>query len=230
MAQEKPQFWLKYNNGAETLWLPVNPESLSVSSTFGYEDIEISNLGEYTVSGGARQREITVSSLFPRDYNASYCSYDDIPDPWECVELIESWKNTGKPVRFIVTGTPVNIAVTIRSFDYEERGGEPGDIYYTLELKEYVFITIPRKSDGKNGAVSGSGGATLPKLQSAAQRPSTREAPPKSYVVKSGDSLFKIAASLYGKGDDWRKIYDKNKKVIGANPNVIKPGMKLVIP
>jgi len=225
MVRKKPQFWLKYNNGAETLWLPVNPETISVSSTFGYEDIEISNLGEYTMLGNPRQKEFTVSSLFPRDYNASYCEYSKLRDPWECVKLIEDWQNSGKPVRFVVTNTPINTAVTIRSFEYEERGGEPGDIYYTLDLKEYVFITAPKKSDGG----SSKPGAAPKKIETKGARPSTREVP-KTYVVKTGDSLFKIAAAVYGKGDNWRKIYDKNKKVIGANPNVLKPGQKLVIP
>ncbi|MMZ62001.1 LysM domain/BON superfamily protein [compost metagenome] len=115
--------------------------------------------------------------------------------------------------------------MTIRNFEYEERGGEPEDVYYTLDLKEYIFITAAKKGDKTK--TSGSAGVSMPKL--AAARPSMREAP-KAYTVKAGDSLWKIAARVYGNGDDWRKIYDKNKKTIGANPNLIKPGQKLVIP
>ncbi|WP_054955052.1 LysM peptidoglycan-binding domain-containing protein [Paenibacillus dakarensis] len=225
MARKKPEFWLKFNNSAEEIWLPVNPESISVVSAHGYEDIEVSDIGEYTVIGSGRQKEFSISSFFPRDYNASYCEYPDIEDPWEYVKTIERWQRSGKPIRYIVTNTPINIAVTIRNFEYEERGGEPGDIYFTLDLKEYTFIKIAKKGE----QVSGSGSATMPKLQTSAQRPSTREVP-KSYTVKSGDSLFKISANVYGKGNDWRKIYDANKKAIGPNPNVIKPGVKLVIP
>lgn len=223
------EFWLKFNNGAEALQLPVNPESIATTMTQGYEDIEISNLGEYTAIGNERLREFSMSSLFPRDYDASYCAYASFPKPRECVAMVERWMRSGKPVRFIITGTPVNIAVTIRSFEYEERGGEPGDIWYTLQLKEYIFIEIARKSDGKT---SGSGGATMPKLLSAkAARPNTT-AKVSSYTVKAGDSLWKIAqrADVYGDGDQWRKIYDNNRKVIGANPNLIRPGQKLVIP
>ncbi|CAM2950900.1 LysM peptidoglycan-binding domain-containing protein [Paenibacillus sediminis] len=225
MARQKPQFWLKYNNGAEALWLPVNPESITVTSTHGYEDIEVSNLGEYTVIGNNRQKEFSLSSFFPRDYNASYCEYTNLKDPWECAKLIEGWQKSGKPIRYIVTGTPINIPVTIRSFEYEERGGEPGDIYYTLSLKEYTFIDIAKKGT----PVSGNSGAVMPKLTTSAPRPNTHSVP-SSYTVKSGDSLFKIAAKVYGNGNDWRKIYDKNKAVIGPNPNVIKAGQKLVIP
>lgn len=228
------EFWLKFNNGDEALLLPVNPDTLSVTSTYGFTDVDITNLGEYTVVGGGRLREYSLSSFFPRDFNASYCvrSLQPVPGgesrlipPWECVEMIERWQRSEKPIRFIVTDTPINMAVTIRNFEYEERGGEPGDVYYTLDLKEYVFIAAAKKDN--NGVTSGSVSVKMPKLATA--RPSTRETP-KSYTVKSGDSLYKIAAKVYGNGDSWRKIYDKNKKLIGANPNVIKPGQKLVIP
>ncbi len=49
---------------------------------------------------------------------------------------------------------------------------------------------------------------------------------PNKYIVKKGDTLIKIA-KVYGK--DWKEIYDKNKAVIGNNPNVIKPGQILYI-
>ncbi|MGF7045680.1 hypothetical protein J2T13_000140 [Paenibacillus sp. DS2015] len=223
---KKTQFWLKFNNSAETLWLPVNPGSISVSSTHGYEDVEVSNIGEYTILGNNKLKEFTISSLFPRDYHGSYCNYSNLRDPWACASLIEGWQRSGRPIRFIMTGTPVNIAVTIRSFEYEERGGEPGDVYYTLQMKEYVSITASKKSQPMTTA------STTPKLTSTTAQRSTSVNKISAYTVKSGDSLFKIAAKaeVYGRGDDWHKIYNANKKVIGANPNTLKLGIKLVIP
>ncbi|PAD72377.1 LysM peptidoglycan-binding domain-containing protein [Paenibacillus campinasensis] len=223
MARGKPQFWLKFNNGEEVLWFPVNPPTISAVSLHGFEDIDVSNIGEYTIIGNGRLKEFSMSSFFPRDYNASYCQHPRLKDPWEYVKMIERWQRSGKPVRYIVTNTPINTAVTIRNFEYEERGGEPGDIYFTLDLKEYVFLKVDKKGAGSTKANG------TPKLTTAAQRPNTRQVP-SSYTVKSGDSLFKISATVYGNGNNWRKIYDVNKKTIGANPNVLKPGQKLVIP
>lgn len=49
------------------------------------------------------------------------------------------------------------------------------------------------------------------------------------YVVKSGDTLSKIAKELYGDGNRWREIFEANKDQI-ENPNQIRPGWELLIP
>jgi nucleoid-associated protein YgaU len=49
------------------------------------------------------------------------------------------------------------------------------------------------------------------------------------YVVKSGDTLSKIAKELYGDGNRWREIFEANKDQI-ENPNLIRPGWELLIP
>lgn len=53
------------------------------------------------------------------------------------------------------------------------------------------------------------------------------EAPSKTYVVVKGDYLTKIAKAH---GVTWQALYNANKKVIGSNPNLIFPGMKLTVP
>lgn len=46
------------------------------------------------------------------------------------------------------------------------------------------------------------------------------------YVVKKGDTLSGIAKKYE---TTWLRIYNDNIKTIGSNPNLIKPGQKLVI-
>ena len=48
------------------------------------------------------------------------------------------------------------------------------------------------------------------------------------YVVKSGDSLGLIANRF--RLDGWTGLYNLNKAVIGPDPDVIRPGQKLLIP
>ena len=51
----------------------------------------------------------------------------------------------------------------------------------------------------------------------------------KVYVVKSGDSLSKIAKAEYGDANAWQKIFEANKDIL-KDPNKIYPGQKLKIP
>jgi nucleoid-associated protein YgaU len=214
----KIQFWLTC--GIERIQLPVNPETISVISPFGFEDVSVPKLGEHTIITERLPKEFTFSSFFPRDYNGSFCEYTNIPKPADAVAKIERFRASKKPIKLTVTGTAIKLDTTIRSFEYEpERAGSPGDIYFTMALKEYKRADIVEIKKAK--------------AKKKTKRPAdTKASKPKTYTVKRGDCLWNIAAkpSIYGKGSEWRKIYNANKKTIGKNPNLIYPGQKLVIP
>jgi len=52
----------------------------------------------------------------------------------------------------------------------------------------------------------------------------------RTYTVRPGDSLSKIAKSLLGDAKKWRVLYEANKEVVGGNPDLIQPGQVLKIP
>lgn len=219
-----PEYWLSYNNGAEKLRLPVPPPVLSVSSPFGNTDLKIVHGKEFTVIGDRELKELSFETFLPRDYNSTYCDYVDIPDPYKFINWIERWRNSRKPIRFLVTGTNINLPVTIREFSYDvERAGEPGDVYFTMTLKQYEFLSVGEKVD-----------VTKPPKKESERPPVVNKGStaPKSgtYQVIAGDTLKRIAHKVYGDAKQWRKIYEANKKTIGNNPEKLKIGMKLVIP
>lgn len=215
------QFWLSFNNGALRHQLPVNPETITISSPFSTQEVNISQLGGISVIGERELKDFTFSSFFPRDYNPTFCEHDKIHDPWTYVKNIEKWRDSRKPMRLVITGTPINYAVTLNDFTYDaEKAGNVGDIYYTMTFREYRFVNVKTTKETNNGTVKSSEGNSRPNAKSA----------PTSYTVKSGDSLWKIAKRLLGDGAKWRSIYDANKKTIGPNPNDLSIGMKLVIP
>jgi len=51
----------------------------------------------------------------------------------------------------------------------------------------------------------------------------------RTYEVKKGDSLWKIAAHVYGDGNKWKLIAAANKELV-PDPDRIKPGQVLTIP
>ncbi|WP_406176032.1 peptidoglycan DD-metalloendopeptidase family protein [Streptomyces sp. NBC_00996] len=50
----------------------------------------------------------------------------------------------------------------------------------------------------------------------------------KTYAVKAGDSLAKIADKQHVSGG-WKKLYSDNRSVVGSDPSLIHPGLKLTI-
>ncbi|MFI1194787.1 transglycosylase family protein [Micromonospora sp. NPDC020750] len=71
------------------------------------------------------------------------------------------------------------------------------------------------------------------KPASRSKRDTTRSAPkgaPSSggmtYVVRSGDTLSKIATAQGVRGG-WRVLWEKNERVVGEHPNLIFPGQRL---
>ncbi|MFZ4454340.1 LysM peptidoglycan-binding domain-containing protein [Salibacterium aidingense] len=223
MANNPIEFWLSYNNGAERLRLPVNPDTIEITSPFGYEDVEVARIGEYTIIGERGLREVSFSSFFPAVYNPSYCEYEDFPSPQECVNTIERWRDTRRPIRLTIPGADVNLAVTLRSFPIEpERAGNPGDIYYEMSFKQYRFISFKsvRNEDDDAGTVSASADS---------KREDTRDQP-NTYDVKRGDTLWDIANHKLGDGGRWQELYEANEDVIGKDPDAIQPGMTLELP
>jgi nucleoid-associated protein YgaU len=69
---------------------------------------------------------------------------------------------------------------------------------------------------------------TLPAPSPAAVTSAT--APDQTYEVKAGDTLLSIAEDVYGDSTKWRRIYDANKDLIGADPDKLKLEQKLKIP
>lgn len=81
----------------------------------------------------------------------------------------------------------------------------------------------PDFSDVESGS-SASGEADFSDVQSGSSSSGESE-----YIVKSGDSLSKIAKSKYGDANQWKKIWEANKAEV-KNPDLIHPGQRLKIP
>ncbi|WP_343109861.1 LysM peptidoglycan-binding domain-containing protein [Clostridioides difficile] len=208
--------WLRQADN--TFRFPIFPSSFEVKGNSIVNTTNIIKLGEVVVFGGVGLRSTDISSFFPNQ-NYPFCDYAGFPKPYDCVALLKDWMEKGYILRFIITETNINFECIITDFSYKEQDGTR-DVYFTLNLKEYKRIQIPKVNTNNDE-----------KLSSAKNVPLTKgfDTKQKTHKVGKGDSLWSLAKKYYGKGDLWKKIYDANKKLI-KNPDLIKDGWVLIIP
>lgn len=217
-------FILKDGAGNEFKF-PVNPEEVSISRQKGFETVNILSHGEYDFAQGEKVKEISFSSFFPMEYDESFCNckVDELPDPQEAMNTVNTFLLSAQPLQFIITETAVNVPVIVSSHQSTFRGTEPGDVSFDITLRTWRDMKLARKL-GSNGSSTGSKSIDNKKPRT------DLKVFKKSYTVKSGDSLSKIAKLELGDSSQWTRIYKLNEKTIGKNPNLIKPGQKLVLP
>lgn len=192
------EFWLQKDNN-DKFQLPVKPEDYKVSVSHKNTTVNVIKVGDVNLIGNTGLREISLSSFFPaKNYNFSNNS--DRKTPLTYAEKLNGWRTSGNPIRVIITGT-LNMECTIESFDWGEQDAT-GDIYFTLDLKEYKKIKTYKASK-----------------KSASSR-STKKSKKKTYKVKKGDTWHKIAKKFYGDGSKWKKIYKANKSKVKSSRSV----------
>lgn len=87
----------------------------------------------------------------------------------------------------------------------------------------------PDFSDVKSSSTTGSSSGAADFSDVSSGSSSTASTGEKTYIVKSGDNLSKIAKQFYGDPAKWKKIHAANSDKI-PNPDLIHPGLKLTIP
>ncbi|MFZ5987087.1 MAG: LysM peptidoglycan-binding domain-containing protein [Bacillota bacterium] len=192
----------------EKLVLPVPPEEFTIQEGNNNQIVTVENVGELNFFGKPKLISLTLSSFFPSQYYP-FCLTKELLKPYGYVELIERWMQAGKPLILNIEKTRFNLTCCIENFSYGERDGS-GDVYYTLEFKEYRIINTNVKAAGES---------------SSNLRQQVRE-PAKTHIVKPGDTLWAIAQKEYGNGSRWKEIASKNGI---KDPKRLQPGQRLVL-
>jgi nucleoid-associated protein YgaU len=119
----------------------------------------------------------------------------------------------------------------------EERDGKfrmKGTVATEKEKNEIwaAIKTIPTWQDEVAADIRVTGGpeptAAAPAAKPAPP-PQAAPAQPKTYTVKSGDTLSRIAKEHLGNANDYMKIFNINKDQL-SDPDLIKPGQVLRLP
>lgn len=121
--------------------LPILPENLKEVFQMDNEKYDIVGLGERVNSGKEKLHTWTLSAYFPSDSDIPPTKYREY-----YTGLVHKEDNSlPEPIDFDVVrlnedGTdmiPISATVLFESIEWEDRKGEPGDLYYTFKLIEY---------------------------------------------------------------------------------------------
>ncbi len=183
------------------LVLPVTPPTFEVSHGIKIEIINIHSVGDVALPGYGTLSKVKIDCMFPAKRYPFNLSKSHI-DPYSYVKKFETWCTNHTLLRFIISGTPVNLPTIISDIVYGERDGS-GDVYATISLQEYRLL-------GNNSR--------------SAEKPTTAV---HNYVIKSGDTLSSICRKQYGDASLNKKlaVYNGIKNV-----NLIYAGKALMIP
>lgn len=197
------------------LVFPIAPTEVEIEMGSKIFTVSPINLGEVDIQKGRQPIRFTWTGLLPGPgRKLPGVAVSQKPDDIE--QQIRRWINTttGKQLRLVITGTKWNIPVLVSGFRSVPGGGY-GDINYTITLTEWREMVV-RETQGK--------------MRVASQRPSSKPKQ-KTYTVKPGDSLWKIAQRFTGSGARWSEMWAINKsRSRSKNPDLIYPGEVFLIP
>lgn len=201
------------------------PEKIRKTADARFQDYDIINIGDVKVPKGTSLITFTWKGTLPGKsrLNNSFIKKQHWQSPNEIISIWQKWRKEGTKIRLMVTETSINNDVYLDGF-IEEPGGGSGDIDYTIyfvEARPMEIYTV-NELNIKPKAVTNVASATN-------TRPPAAKAAAKTYTVKSGDSLWKIAQKILGKGSRYPEIHKLNKDKI-KNPNLIYPGQVLTLP
>ena len=205
--------------------LPSLPEKVVLTLQKKYATYSILDLGGISLPSGRELSGVSWDGVFYGESRKNFPFIRNWMSPKEIQTILTEWRDNGHVLKLIITDTPINIDVTLSTFEGIYGGGF-GDYEYSISFLEY---REPEVTVGKNTS-----------LAQTTKRPASNTNS-RTYTVKSGDCLWKIAQKYYGNGSKWTNIYNANKSTIESaakkhgkkssdNGHWIYPGTVLTIP
>lgn len=228
-----------FSDDGDVLTFPITPGELKIKVGSNNKVVTLINEGDINILKSPALTEVEFEARFPmRKY-----PYSRTPASFQAYfDKFKELKEDKKSFRFIVTRTThggkrlwdTNLLMALEEMEILESADEGDDVLISFKLKqykEYGVKTIQIKTKAP----------TTTSTANKSRSTKTTKSKNQSYTVKSGDCLWNIAKKFYGKGSEWKKIYNANKSIIestakkygkksSSNGHWIYPGCKLTIP
>ena len=153
----KNKYKMYLNIAGQVLNIPVLPTEYKISYPTDHTTYNVLDIGEIVVPRLPSLQEISFDSYFPGSSRDLMLMGNRWTAPGNLVKAIETALNKALVVEMVIgrydaAGNPMydtSQYVVIEKFETTEKGGEAGDIYYTITLQQYKDfspqkVTIPK--------------------------------------------------------------------------------------
>lgn len=233
MARLRNECSIFFRLQAQKVKIPVNPQEIEIQHPTDHKTYDILGMGEIVVPRKPSLKMVSWESFFPADLNKSYVNRG-AKKPVFYVRCFERALREKQILRLIISRSgsfDTNMRCIVSDFKIKDKGGEPGDIYYSLELQEYrsyspstlTIITPPQQPEqsGVSGVVGLPDGAVY--VAAETQRPvETPVLRVGAAVVVNGDYCNDSYGSKpHGTANN---ITTEVKRIVAGNPYPVLVG------
>lgn len=229
------------NGREDKMIFPITTGEIKIENDSNNETVTLINEGEINIVKSPPLTTYEFEARFPmRDYpysrsNSQYNGVGTKSDFKEYFDFFKNLKANKKKFQFKVLRPNWNTdeTVTLEEFTITESTDNGDDVLIKFELKQAKSYGVQLLTEETQSSTS-----TTTKPRDDSNKPASTSS---TYTVKKGDTLWSIAKKYYGKGSEWRKIYNANKNVVestakkygkqsSSNGHWIYPKTTLTIP
>lgn len=211
-------FYLTNLATGEMITLCMPPEVVKARTETNFRTWNIIEKGEVKLPKGERLTQLGWEGILP---GANILAHNFVNlSAWEkptgLVKTIVRWRENGDKIKVLITQTPINMTVYIKSFDYEMSGGQ-GNIKYDIEFiaaKEMKIMTVEEADQARQQEEQ----EKAQQLQERAAQNRTGE------MVQQVDNAWELAQVITGNGGNWQDVatqYDMTDPTEGINGRAV---------
>lgn len=177
------------------------PEKFNVKYAAKYQSFDIMSKGSISVPRGSDVTEVSWDGEFFGSSKKNLAGVDTAnwKEPAACVKNLRNWMQKGTELTLIISGTWINIDVTVASFETVPHG-KYGDVTYHITFKRVRTLKIYTTKELKIG-----------KKKKTKARAKKKSSSKKTHTLKEGETLDCAALKH---GVTWDALYSINKRTI----------------
>ena len=178
--------------GRKKAKIPVNPEEVEIQYPTNHKTYDVLGIGQVIIPRKPSLKMVSWEGFFPEDLGAPYVN-SGAESSGSYVRQFEKALKKKQKCRLIIVRSgayDTNMKCVVSDFQTKDKGGEPGDIYYSVKLTEYRpfapdTVTIIEENPGPAGGE--------PAAEAAVEAPREVESP----VLRVGAPVIVNGAYCY---------------------------------